>query len=210
MMCKTLLLAAIVVVAVTAKPSLVKYSDEPAFCKTLDCPTFNKTGEGKGYEIRAYSPAKWVSTTILNLNYDEAVEQGFEYLFKYISGDNVPGIKVDMTAPVTTRVIPAPGPACENNFTVSFFVPFIHQDNPPQPSNPQVSITSLPAFEAYVRVFPGRAKQDDWIKNAELLKESLQNTTAEYDKTFYYTAGYDSPFTIFERHNEIWFFKSSS
>lgn len=63
-----------------------------------------------------------------------------------------PGLKVPMTAPVTTRVIPAPGPACENNFTVSFFVPFADQDNPPMPSNDKVFISPLQEFTAYVRL----------------------------------------------------------
>lgn len=63
-----------------------------------------------------------------------------------------PGLKVPMTAPVTTRVIPAPGPACKNNFTVSFFVPFADQDNPPMPSNDTVFISTLQEFTAYVRL----------------------------------------------------------
>jgi hypothetical protein len=32
-----------------------------------------------------------------------------------------------MTAPVTVRVIPSQGPFCEDNFTVSFFIPFAVQ-----------------------------------------------------------------------------------
>jgi hypothetical protein len=32
-----------------------------------------------------------------------------------------------MTAPVTVRVIPSQGPFCEDNFTISFFVPFAVQ-----------------------------------------------------------------------------------
>lgn len=45
-------------------------------------------------------------------------------LFAYISGGNVEGKKIDMTAPVRARVVPGPGPTCESYFTVSFFVPF--------------------------------------------------------------------------------------
>lgn len=32
-----------------------------------------------------------------------------------------------MTAPVTVRVIPSQGPFCEDNFTISFFIPFAVQ-----------------------------------------------------------------------------------
>jgi hypothetical protein len=40
--------------------------------------------------------------------------------------------KIAMTAPVVIRLIPGPGPACESNFTMSFFMSN-KVKNPPQP-----------------------------------------------------------------------------
>lgn len=48
-------------------------------------------------------------------------------LFDYISGENEPTVKVNMTAPVVTKVEHGDGPFCKSNFTVSFFVPFADQ-----------------------------------------------------------------------------------
>lgn len=48
-------------------------------------------------------------------------------LFDYISGANEPEVKVEMTAPVVTKVEHGEGPFCKSNFTVSFFVPFADQ-----------------------------------------------------------------------------------
>jgi hypothetical protein len=70
---------------------------------------------------------KWASTVVTGVKYDKAVATGFWRLFKYISGNNEQQQKVEMTAPVTVRVIPSQGPFCEDNFTISFFVPFDFQ-----------------------------------------------------------------------------------
>lgn len=48
-------------------------------------------------------------------------------LFDYIGGQNEPGVKINMTAPVVTKVEHGDGPFCKSNFTVSFFVPFAEQ-----------------------------------------------------------------------------------
>ena len=49
---------------------------------------------------------------------------GVQRLFKYISGANEDEQKIEMTAPVVTRVIAGDGPFCKSLFSVHFFVPF--------------------------------------------------------------------------------------
>jgi len=180
---------------------------EPSFCNGLECPKFTTEKTTKEYELRMYQASVWVSTTIIGLDYNKATEEGFHRLFDYISGANELHKKIDMTAPVITRVIPGAGPACESNFTVSFFVPFEYQSNPAKPTSPDVFISQLPEFEGYVRSFKGFANQDDYLKEAANLAHALTNDTLSYHSDFFYTAGYDSPFKPFNRHNEVWYFK---
>ena len=63
------------------------------------------------------------------------------------------GEKIAMTAPVINRAIPGQGPACENNFTMSFFLaPSLK--NPPQPGDARVFLSKLPQQTVYVRYRP--------------------------------------------------------
>lgn len=69
------------------------------------------------------------------------------HIFTFVS---ISGQKIDMTVPVINRLIPGDGPACEDNYTMSFFLsPSIK--NPPTPKDGQVFISRLPALTAYVR-----------------------------------------------------------
>ena len=59
-------------------------------------------------------------------------------------------MKIEMTAPVITKIDPGAGPNCESSFTISFFVPVENVD-PPAPTNPEVFHSTLPAMTVYTR-----------------------------------------------------------
>ena len=54
------------------------------------------------------------------------------------------------------------------------------------------------------RSFGGFAHESDYVTNARELADALP-ASAKYDKSYFYSAGYDSPFALFNRHNEVWF-----
>ena len=62
----------------------------------------------------------------------------------------LPEEKIAMTAPVITMIMPGQGPACENNFTTSFFMSPKVQ-NPPAPTGKDVFLQSMPQMKVYVR-----------------------------------------------------------
>ncbi|KAK1889092.1 Heme-binding protein 2 [Dissostichus eleginoides] len=135
--------------------------------------------EGQDYEIRTYLATNWVSTTLSDMEWDAALSAGFRKLFKYIQGNNQNSESGD-DAPVSCRVDPGAGPACESQFTVSFYIPEEHQAAPPQPSDPDVFVEHRKEFTAYVRTYGGFSNEK--IKREELLKliESLKRDAVHY------------------------------
>ncbi|KAK7101865.1 heme-binding protein 2-like [Littorina saxatilis] len=177
--------------------------------KGLQKPEYDNVGTSDEYEERRYKPAKWVSTTVKKISAKEATTEGFYRLFAFISGENDKSTKVDMTAPVTTWVDPGAGPNCESSFTVSFYIPTEHQEDPPKPTNPLVFIEDRPEFTAYVTKFGGFANDETWVQKAVELGNAIGDHSKFNDEQ-YYTAGYDPPFKPFGRTNEVWFVKNET
>ncbi|KAL8611230.1 hypothetical protein ACOMHN_013661 [Nucella lapillus] len=176
----------------------------PPFCNKLDCPKFEVLKKEKTFELRQYVKTGWVSTDSIGVDYSKASYEDFMLLFDYIQGANVKHETINMTAPVINRILPGQGPACANNFTMSFFVS-PKEDVPPKPSDKAVYLSNMPVMKVYVRAFPGRATKDKWLTEGMELAEDLKNKGAKFHEEFYYTAGYNSPFQLTGRHNEIWF-----
>jgi len=189
--------------AVRADPALPEDPAPPAFCRGNDCPRFTVLATTESYQVRNYEASRWASTTVENLHdLNGAMSTGFRRLFSYITGKNERGEKIAMTCPVRTKIVPGAGPYCEDTFTVSFMVPFA-VETPPKPTDPTVFLENDPESVQYVSHFGGYASNDDWLNCLHDLTKALGNKT-EFQKDHYYTAGYDSPFQFWNRHNECW------
>ncbi|XP_027724200.1 heme-binding protein 2-like isoform X1 [Vombatus ursinus] len=155
-----------------------------------------------GCELRHYEPGIWASTVIRGGSQKEALRQGFRKLLHYIQGENETETKIEMTVPVTCRVQPG-----TTEYKVSFFVPTKHQNSPPEPTDPDVFLEQRKGAAVFVRSFGGFASVEKFSKEAKALADTLQKEGQSFHSDFYYTAGYNSPFTLFNRHNEVWYFK---
>ena len=63
-------------------------------------------------------------------------------------------------------------------------------------------LTLQSIFSYDFRMFTGYAEVSDYIKKIIELSESVG--VENHETSFYYMAGYDSPFQPFDRHNEAW------
>ncbi|XP_020595898.1 heme-binding protein 2-like [Phalaenopsis equestris] len=184
----------------------------PPTCKRIECPGFDVIDEGDGYEIRRYNSTPWISTSQINeISFVEATRIGFLQLFSYIQGNNEYNVKIDMTAPVITQIVPSDGPFCTSSFVVSFYVPKENQADPP-PAN-GLHLQKWGVKYAAVRQFAGFVLDSEVGVEAAALYSSLAGSNwasaidksrKDYSTSLYTVAQYNSPFEYTGRVNEIW------
>ncbi|XP_043819803.1 heme-binding protein 2-like isoform X2 [Dromiciops gliroides] len=155
-----------------------------------------------GCELRHYEAGMWASTVIQGESQKEALRQGVRKLLHYIQGENETETEIEKTVPVTCLVQPG-----TTEYKVSFFVPKKHQNSPPEPTDPEVFLELRKGAAIFVRSFGGFASVEKFSKEAKALADTLQKEGQSFHSDFYYTAGYNHPFTLFNRHNEVWYFK---
>jgi len=155
----------------------------------------------EGFEEREYPARKWVSTTIEGSSKDS--NSLFWTLYAYISGENDKKASIAMTVPVTTLEQLSPS---GNRYTMAFYVPSAYQEEVPK-GGPDVTVEDRPQLTVFTKQFGW------WITEATVARERKElealiraaGLGEEVDFDSYYVAGYDDPFKIFNRRNEIWF-----
>jgi hypothetical protein len=138
-------------------------------------------------EIRAYPEEIWATTVAEDQN------NAFSPLFRYISGDNDKGEKIEMTAPVVT---PTPQPAgtgstkgekiemtapvvsmnTEKGQFMAFIMPERFDINSiPKPLSSRVKIELVEPRKLATIRFSGYVTQENYKKNLEQLNKTLEN-----------------------------------
>ncbi|XP_069097969.1 heme-binding protein 2-like [Pleurodeles waltl] len=178
-------------------------SPKPDFCSEVaECFTFSVLCNTTEYEARQYPPSVWVGTRV-TASFTRAKLTGFWRLLSYIQGQNEVGVKLEMTAPVITKV--PLGPDVEKEYTIYFLLPLAFQEAPPLPSSSDVFLSRFPQMVLYVRSFGGWIVNSNRDLHSQTLATSLERNSESFNPNYYYTAGYNSPMKLFNRHNEIWF-----
>ena len=144
--------------------------------------------------------------TEINLifSFDDATQTGFERLFDYINGSNVDNQPIPMTCPVLDYVIKN---GKRDVYKISFYVPYDYQPpnkGPPKPTNPDVFLEIIPEMTVGVRAFDGFANEQEDEQQVQVIEKSLDEDNLSYDSNNWFAAGYDPPFRVSNRHNEVW------
>jgi hypothetical protein len=148
------------------------------------------------FEIRFYPSATIATITSNAKTYNDLSGPGFQKLAGYIFGGNEANTNIAMTAPVHMDVNDA-------GSTMSFVMPSEYtKETLPKPNDPGVSITNTEdEYVAAIR-FGGFASEQDrkfyTDKLQGLLKEKAITTYGHYR-----FLGYDSPYQMTDRRNEM-------
>ncbi|XP_077382905.1 heme-binding protein 2 [Festucalex cinctus] len=178
---------------------------ELSFCtETSQCLLFKVICKTDKYEARHYESAKWVSTTEYSWSMDIACMNAFMRLYYYIDGENVNGQKIQMTSPVVVKIGEKKWFWEEKEFTMSFLLSKEHQDNPPMPLDRRVFLSDTPPLNVYVRSYGGWMNSLSDCHHSDVLMYDLMKDGAYFKDDCHFAAGYNSPMTMWNRHNEVW------
>ncbi|XP_071783878.2 uncharacterized protein soul5l [Centroberyx gerrardi] len=181
-------------------------SSNTSFCtESKECLEYELICKTDEYEVRHYSPTRWVSTDAEAYFMGVGAAMAFRRLFQYITGANEGGIQMEMTAPVLVK-IPEETKMWEPAiYTLNFPLPAAYQDKPPTPTNDKLYFTEMPDMDVYVRSYGGWMLSVTSRLHAHLLTKELERVHAPCNRTYHYGVGYDSPLKLLNRHNEVWY-----
>ena len=147
------------------------------------------------FEIRKY-PKMILATTNMGVGkYSGNSSKGFRTVASYIFGGNDKNKKISMTAPVIASI--------EDTMQMSFIMPAEYEMNElPFPDNDNVKIQVQPERLMATISFGGFANDYDIKYYTEILKEQLIKEGLNPNGKIYFQ-GYDPPFKLFNRTNEV-------
>jgi hypothetical protein len=163
------------------------------------------------YELRLYE-AHIVAETVVDGNFDKAGNEGFQRLFKYISGENQKKQSIVMTAPVSQEAgsekIAMTAPVSQertgDQWRIAFVMPSEYTlDTLPQPADPKVLLKQVPARRMAVITYSGTWSKKRYEEHKALLEAFIQKQKLKRlgEPVL---ARYNSPFTLwFLRRNEV-------
>ena len=156
------------------------------------------------FEVRDYGP-RIVAEARAAATFENAGDEAFNRLFRYIDGNNEAGQKIAMTAPVSQDAcIENPATGDSPCWTLSFTMPAEHTlGTLPAPSDPSVDLRELPPARYAVVKYSGFWSESAFLRHRQRLESwmSQRDLTPSGAATW---ARYNPPFMPwFMRRNEI-------
>jgi hypothetical protein len=176
----------------------------------IEEPRYQVIEQDGAFELRDYA-AYLVAETRVEASFEDAGNEAFRRLFRYISGDNAAQQKIAMTAPVTqgkgekiAMTAPVTQVADGDHYRVAFVVPSRYSASTvPKPLDPRIEIRTVPARRVAVWRYSGRWTQERYDQMERQLREAIVARGLSVNGPPV-LARYDPPFMPwFMRRNEV-------
>ena len=149
----------------------------------------------KAFEIRTYDAALFTTVKLSSNKYKTESSRGFSILAGYIFGKNEKRQKIAMTSPVSMSL--------EDSMTMMFMVPKkFNKESLPEPKNSQIEFKQEPKKTVAAIRFGGWANDKKIEKYKQKLITALKKKGVPHTNKFYFL-GYNPPYEVFNRRNEI-------
>uniref|UniRef100_W5NFM0 Heme binding protein 2 n=1 Tax=Lepisosteus oculatus TaxID=7918 RepID=W5NFM0_LEPOC len=187
---------------------MLKTFQQALFSTGLQLPPWKPVEcKAQDYEIRTYETTKWASTSGSGMQYDSAINTGFMRLFNYIQGNNEKIYLIPMHKRNATHVLFE----WIAVLLLSLQSPsYLNDPNcPPKSKDPRYFLTTYLKLKFHLRTYGGFSNEQKSREELLKLSESLRRDGHQFVDKEYYTAGYDSPFKLVNRRNEVWLKKKT-
>ena len=168
-----------------------------AFKSQRNIETYNYIVQKKydSFEIRTYEKTLFTTVQLPTSDFKNSSGKGFSVLAGYIFGGNDRNEKISMTSPVAMSI--------EDSMTMMFMVPKKYSlAELPKPNNLLIKFQEVPSKTVAAIRFSGRANDQKIEKYKRELTLSLEKEGIDYTDQFYFF-GYNAPYELFDRRNEI-------
>lgn len=147
------------------------------------------------FEVRKYPKMILATTKLVGESYSNNSSKGFRNVASYIFGGNNENKQISMTSPVMSSM--------EDSMSMSFIMPSEYElSELPLPNNENVEIEIQPERLMAIISFSGFANDYDIKYYTKILKDELIKEGITSDGKIYFQ-GYDPPFKLFNRTNEV-------
>ena len=176
----------------------------------IETPPYQVIQSAEKIEVREYSPMIVAEVEVAGER-SKAINTGFRILADYIFGNNAPGQRITMTAPVIQQkgakiAMTAPVSQTQDGdlWKVRFTMPSSYTlETLPKPNNPAIKIIATPGHRTVGIRFSGFWTDRNLRKNLEKLDTFIQTQGLKTAGNPVY-AFYNPPWTLpFFRHNEV-------
>ena len=163
----------------------------------IEEPDYKVLKTSDAYEVREYDAFN-VAEVDVGGDRDSAGSSAFRVLAGYIFGNNEPGEKMEMTAPVVSQ------PLAEGGFTYAFVMERKYaMESLPKPADARIRLVTRPARVMAVRRYSGRWSEQNDLRQERALIEALEADNVPWLGEPI-IARYNSPWTPwFRRRNEV-------